>query len=485
MRFRAALRKAIEHGFVISRRALAPGFGESHVKPGASARRLICALLFGPICAALLCAGCRKSDGPSENGKSPDAKPAAKTDGKTHPPANAKKQPRPPRTPDAAVEALLRGIQQKRPEAVWDFLPASYQRDVTDLVHLFGGKMDPELWRRTMAVGWRIVKLCRDRKAAILASRSADALRAGDRQRLSADWDALLALAGTILESNLADLDKVKTLDVRAFLQSTGGDVLQQLARFSRLLPDDALRGELEQFADLDVKVVASDATTAKVRLSLRSAAGAARDVSFVKVDGKWVPEGIAANWKSGVAAVHKDLEQKLRPEVLQANKQKVLAILAGFEKELAAMEAAKTEAEFQRLFEASALSGLVVATFRSVTRGGAATAVPVTPKNIGKRKSKPPGGITVTVVVRGVLGDEAAEAVADSLLNLGSVDVGAYTTGSETTSFPVFNVKDFNAFREKIRFALVVSADATKREIVLRLRMKGSRPKRKTPRSR
>jgi hypothetical protein len=31
----------------------------------------------------------------------------------------------------------------------------------------------------------------------------------------------------------------------------------------------------------------------------------------------------------------------------------------------------------------------------------------------------------------------------------------------------------------------LVVSADATKREIVLRLRMKGSRPKRKTPRSR
>jgi hypothetical protein len=418
--------------------------------------------------AAFLLPGCRKSAGPSDAGKSPVAKPTAKTKGKS---GAVVQQEAPPKTPDAAVVALLHGIQNKRPEAVWDFLPASYQQNVDELVHLFGRKMDPELWKRTMAVGRRIVKLCRKRKAAMLGSRAAEGLQTGDPQRLSADWDALLAVADTILNSDLADLDKVKTLDVRAFLKSTGGDVLKQLARFSQLLPDDALRGELEQFADLDVKVVSSGANAALLRLSLRSAAGEPRDVSFVRVEGKWVPAGLAANWKANVAAVRKDLQEKLRPDVLRANKQKMLAILGGFEKELAAMEVAKTDAEFQRRFESSALSQLIVAAFRSVSRSAAGTAVPVTPKNIGKRKATKRKGITVTVIVRRVLDDDAAEAVADKLVNLDDIDVDAFTTANGTTRFPVLSVKDFDAFRQKIRFADVVSADADKREIVIRLK--------------
>lgn len=420
--------------------------------------------------AALLLPGCGKDSASSGDAKPTNAKPAAKTNDNPKPKKTAAKPPK-PQPPDAAVEALLRGVRNKRPEAVWDFLPASYQRDVSELVHLFGRKMDPELWRRTMAVGRRVVKLCRERKAAILTSQTADAMHAGNAKRLSADWDALLALADTILQSDLADLEKVKTLDVRAFLKYTGGDALRQLARFSRLLPDDALRGELEQFADLDVKVVSSDANSALLRLSLRSAADASRDVSFVKVEGKWVPEGLAANWKANVAAVRKDLQNKLRRDVLQANKKTMLAILDGFEKELAAMESAKTDAGFQRRFGSSALSGLVVATFRSVARSAAPPSVPVTPKDVGKRKSAKQTGVTVTVIVQGVLEDAAAERIADKLFALGNVDVGTFVTAKGATRFPVYSVKDFDAFRKKIGFAKVVSADAGKREIVIRVK--------------
>lgn len=420
------------------------------------------------LCAAVLCAGCRKSPEPSGDGQTADAKPPAKTNGDANGVKQAAKPPQ-PQTPDAAVAALLRGVREKRPEAVWDFLPASYQQDVSELVHLFGRKMDPELWRRTMTVGRRIVALCRDRKAAILGSNAAEGIHTGDLRRLAADWDALLALAETILASELADLEKVKTLDVREFLKSTGGDVLRQLARFSRLLPEDALQGELEQFADLEVKVLSSDADSARLRLSLRSAADASQELSFVKVEGQWVPAGLAANWKSNVAAVRKDLQDKLRPEVLQKNKTTMLAILDGFEKELAAMETAKTDVEFLQRFESSALPGLIVATFRSVSRSTAPPGVPVTPKNAGRQKSGKTAGMTVTVIVQGVLDDEAAEGIADKLFALGNVDVGVHTTADGTTRFPVHGVKNFEVFRRKIAFAKVVSADAKKREIVIR----------------
>src|SRR4029077_19503673 len=56
-------------------------------------------------------------------------------------------QPGPiPETADAALCTILEGLHESRPGAVWDALPASYQRDVNGLVHLFATRMHPEAW---------------------------------------------------------------------------------------------------------------------------------------------------------------------------------------------------------------------------------------------------------------------------------------------------------------------------------------------------
>src|SRR5437763_1628913 len=39
-------------------------------------------------------------------------------------------------TPEGAMRALLDGWGKDNPEALWDALPASYQQDINDLVHL-------------------------------------------------------------------------------------------------------------------------------------------------------------------------------------------------------------------------------------------------------------------------------------------------------------------------------------------------------------
>src|SRR5258708_4650419 len=52
-----------------------------------------------------------------------------------------------PETADAALRAVLNGLHENHPEALWDAMPASYQRDVNGLVHLFAGRMHPEAWK--------------------------------------------------------------------------------------------------------------------------------------------------------------------------------------------------------------------------------------------------------------------------------------------------------------------------------------------------
>ena len=438
---------------------------ENEPAPLVRRRRLPAVLLL-----ALLLPACGKTRSPPQNTKTGDSKTAP---AKSIPSAKLKKKPVPPTpaTADAAVRVLLQGVRNKRPEVLWDFLPAGYQRDIADLVHLFGKKMDPELWGRTMAVGRRTVTLCRNRKAAILGSRPIRNLNSGDLRRLSADWDATVALADTLFRSDFADLKKVRTLDVRKFLSATGGEALKQLARFSRLLPDDALKGELDQFADIEVKLISSRNNVAVVELSLKSTAGVGREISFIRVEGKWIPEGMETNWKATITAIRKDLNSKLRPELLQQNKRTMLAILDVFEKELKSLESATTDDEFRKRFADSALSGAIVTLFRTVTRQQGSGGVPITPKNVGSKTKKNPAEITVTVIVQEILDDETADSIGEKLVKLGNVDVGPQTTVGRTTRFQVFEVKDFAAFRKKITFAEVVSADADKREIVIKLR--------------
>src|SRR5262245_6119412 len=52
-----------------------------------------------------------------------------------------------PETADAAVQAVLGGLRQNRPDVLWEALPASYQRDLSEIVHLFAARLNPEAWR--------------------------------------------------------------------------------------------------------------------------------------------------------------------------------------------------------------------------------------------------------------------------------------------------------------------------------------------------
>ncbi|MGH7199112.1 MAG: hypothetical protein ACREJB_00800, partial [Planctomycetaceae bacterium] len=61
---------------------------------------------------------------------------------------DARKQPPAESGPaaDVAVRTAIAGLRNDRPEALWEFLPPSYRRDVNGVVRTFALHVDEELW---------------------------------------------------------------------------------------------------------------------------------------------------------------------------------------------------------------------------------------------------------------------------------------------------------------------------------------------------
>ena len=67
--------------------------------------------------------------------------------------------PTPTQSPDAAVVAVLDGMRANRPEALWDFLPASLQSSLNEAVREVGRSADAEVWNRAAELIKKIVTI--------------------------------------------------------------------------------------------------------------------------------------------------------------------------------------------------------------------------------------------------------------------------------------------------------------------------------------
>ena len=75
-----------------------------------------------------------------------------------------------PTTPDGTVRAVAAGLADRHPEILWQALPPTYQKDISELTHAFAERMDPAVWDAVFALGSRTVGLLRDKKDLILST---------------------------------------------------------------------------------------------------------------------------------------------------------------------------------------------------------------------------------------------------------------------------------------------------------------------------
>jgi hypothetical protein len=360
---------------------------------------------------------------------------------------------------DKAVLTALDGLKQNRLDALWDFLPASYQKDLNDLVHAFAGRMDAELWSRTAAVLRKLAGVLKT-KGEFLRPPAPGGNPAGAPQPSGTDWAEIAEVLTTILDSDLGDIEKLKTADAGKVLAGTGGKLLAQLQAYSKLMPNDAFTENLDRLSRTQVKLVSSSGDKAK--LTLTATGEEPKDVDFVRVEGKWVPQSMADSWDEMVRGEAFAWLSTLNPEFFAEKKPPYLAFLSAIETALDGLSAADTRDEFQATLKQSMET---VWPLMAAMSG----AQPAAGEDETPEPEAPAATEMVTVVVETGLDDNAQNELREKLGAVTDDRERAATelTGDEdTTIFRVGPVSDIEAFAKKIDFLKVTNVDAKTRTI-------------------
>jgi hypothetical protein len=376
-----------------------------------------------------------------------------------------------PQTADAAVMAVVQGLQQDNPRAVWDFLPESYQADVNSLVSEFANGMDAELWNGGFGLVTKLVTILKDKREFILSS---DQLANApvDAEALSQNWDTLLQLFTTLVESDLSDLEKLKTFDGGDYLSKTGAALMMQLAAASKLVPEDPYQiGFKDRLSNVAAKVVEMQGNVAI--LELTDPAGKVTKVDFVRVDDKWIPAAMKADWSTEMGRMRAAVKQM--PQMLASVKPQMMNSVKMVDGILDQIAAAKSQEQFTQAVAAGVLP-ILMAAGPLMGGGDASGASTIDPRDfeappVDASASALPG---VTVTVNKKLDDAAVDDVIGKLARITDDADNALAIpqdrSDESTSIGVAPVADLQEFVKRIKFAKVISVNKANASVVIEL---------------
>jgi hypothetical protein len=291
----------------------------------------------------------------------------------------------PPATPEGAVLNVSKGLSEDKPEVLWQALPESYQKDVNDLIATAAKGADPDVYNQSFGIAKKIVQVLQKKKDLIITH---PMLAQANPQQLAQNWDSIVNVVSLIVNSDLSDLNKVKTLDVEKVLSTTGSQLMKSIPELSKLSP--------EKF-DFKAKMASVKATQVKtegdtVIVKLEMDGEPPKEDSFKKVEGKWIFKDIADNWKANVAKAKTDLEKAISASKSQ-NKELTLSQLKMIDGVLDQILAAKTAEEFNKAVQGGmmAVGGLIAPLMGGPKAGGAppAPAPAPEPKDDSEEKDK------------------------------------------------------------------------------------------------
>jgi hypothetical protein len=275
-----------------------------------------------------------------------------------------------PEAPDAAMRKIADELGAGNSVILWTATPATYQKDVTELVHLAGAKLDPEVYDRGFSLLTKLSDVLGKQRAFILSSQMAGQIQ--NKEQVEAGWDNGVAILRSLATSKLATVEGLKTFDGAAFLDSTGDEILGLAHKMSANSKDGPLAEQIKKTVFTVENVTETSAT-----LNVKDGAGVTDTTTLTKVDGRWVPADMAAEWTAKIAEAKKNLAD-LKPEEMAQSKPQILGALAMAEGVITQLDAAKTQAEFDQALQGAMmpLMGLMMMG-QSMSGGGMSGGAP------------------------------------------------------------------------------------------------------------
>lgn len=312
--------------------------------------QLLRTLTLAGLACTLFLGGCDKSEVDAAAGKAKSAatkttKAVKKAAGDTKKAVAKIAAPKPAASADAAVNTVVTGIAKQDPQAVWNFLPASYQKDVSGLVQEFGGKLDAEFYDKGFATLGKLVGVLRSKKDFILKNPILGQMLKNPMlppEVVEKNWDGIIDMLGTLASSEISKAAGIKGLNIPKFLAGTGTKLMKQGFTLAKAAGQDPVKALVGYKAEL-VKAEGDKATVKLISPDRKKP----REEQFVKVEGKWITAEMAKEWKSTMNEARKNMGN-LRAQMAKG-KGMVIPMIAKVDGVLDKLGGAKTQADFDK----------------------------------------------------------------------------------------------------------------------------------------
>ena len=239
-----------------------------------------------------------------------------------------------PDTPDGTVVAVAEKLVNHHPEIVWAALPEGYRADINELTSTFAERMDPEVYDRVMALANRAVEVLQQKKDLILASEAFESAQI-DPEEFDSSMTAGIAVAQTLLSSEISTLAGLGAINWQQYLATTGRTLMEQAEEIEIEKGEDPM-ADLET---LEVEIIEIGDDTAKLRLM--TADDEPEEIDLVRVEGRWIPAEMAAKWPEAMAGARHKLDEMTPEKVAEMKGQALmgLAMAEGIIEQIAATE--------------------------------------------------------------------------------------------------------------------------------------------------
>jgi hypothetical protein len=203
-------------------------------------------------------------------------------------------------------------------------MPATWQTDVNDLTHEFANKMDAELWNKVFAVAQKAVTVLQDKKDLILSTSMMDS--AGEnKDDIVANWDTVTTALSTLVNSEISDIENLKTMDWGAFADGSGRTA-READDGAVSLPEGRRRDQPEEaLRSISAEVLENDGQVAKLKVTMEGEEP--EEIEMAKVEGRWVPKDMADEWDEKIAEAREGLANMSEEEMQQQKMQVMMGL--------------------------------------------------------------------------------------------------------------------------------------------------------------
>lgn len=208
--------------------------------------------------------------------------------------------------PIEAAELFKKDVAEGNVASTWDALPAKYQSDVEGLAHTFAGNIDPEVYNETVTTLTALNNLLISKKSIfieIIKEQAKGEIKEETLSQMDANWDVVTELTTSLLNSDIKDIESLKTLDISKMTSAIQPNV-QKLLTVIKAADES---GEFKKFLDSKIEAIASEGETASVKFTIEGED--AETIELVKVENRWLPTDMVTDWTKEIEKSQKALD--------------------------------------------------------------------------------------------------------------------------------------------------------------------------------